>query len=150
MLPLLLCSKERRKAEQHTAARGHGPDIKGSLLALAPLLCLVCILIVVALHTFVPCAGAASASSPPHSGLEGGMGRAYGPDSEGRRAGKNTPQTSVPFDAYGNPITGEVEDAPRRAERPRPGAYGGYGKTRGAKPARPLPEPEAKPQWTFK
>lgn len=89
---------------------------------------------------------AASASTAPHTGLEGGMGRSYGPDVE-KRSGKNIPQTSMPMDAYGNPVTGEMEEqAPR--QRPRAGAYGGYGKEPKSTP-RPLPDVPAKPKWGF-
>lgn len=89
---------------------------------------------------------AASASTAPHTGLEGGMGRSFGPDVE-QRTGKNIPQTSMPMDAYGNPVTGEIpEQAPR--QRPRSGAYGGYGKEQKSTP-RPLPDVPAKPKWGF-
>ncbi|MEG2172644.1 MAG: hypothetical protein RRY29_05225 [Desulfovibrionaceae bacterium] len=89
---------------------------------------------------------AASASSAPQTGMETGHGRSYGPDVE-KRSGSNVPQTSMPMDAYGNPISGEiVEQAPK--QRPRAGAYGGYGKQPSA-PSRPLPDLPAKPKWNF-
>lgn len=74
------------------------------------------------------------------------MARSYGPDVE-QRTGKNIPQTSMPMDAYGNPVTGEIpEQAPR--QRPRSGAYGGYGGEQKSTP-RPLPDVPARPKWGF-
>lgn len=89
---------------------------------------------------------AASASEAPHTGLEGGHGRSFGPDVE-KRSGNSLPQTSMPMDAYGNPITGEIQDAAPK-QRPRAGAYGGYGKQQQA-PSRPLPDVPAAPKWGF-
>lgn len=108
------------------------------------ILCAVCPLVLAVCCISAP-VFAASASTAPHTGLEGGQGRSYGPDIE-KRSGNNIPQTSMPMDAYGNPITGEIEEqAPK--QRPRAGAYGGYG--RQAAPSRPLPDVPGKPKWGF-
>lgn len=118
-------------------------------LSLRPQRLLLCPLIALLFFALAaPCAWAASATTAPHSGLEGGMGRSYGPDVEERAGNKNMPQTSMPMDAYGNPISGEIPEQAAPKVRPRAGAYGGYGKTTKSTP-RPLPDPPARPKWSF-
>lgn len=110
--------------------------------------CLVWLPLLVLMLALVPQAWAASASTAPHTGLEGGMGRSYGPDVEERVGKSNMPQTSMPMDAYGNPISGEMPQQAAPKVRPGAGAYGGYKQGPKATP-RPLPDPPARPKWSF-
>ena len=98
------------------------------------------------LLTLSPVAGQCAASGAPYTGAESAPRHAFGPDGEGKGSSeKRMPTTRM--DAYGNPITGEMEAAAPR-ERPSAGAYGGYGaKTR---PSRPLPAVEGPPKWDFR
>lgn len=76
------------------------------------------------------------------------MGRSYGPDVEERAGKNNMPQTSMPMDAYGNPISGERPEEAAPKARPGAGAYGGYGQGKKAT-QRPLPDPPLRPKWSF-
>lgn len=110
-----------------------------------------CVLILICLLAFCQTPLARSALSPRHSGLEP-------PDSPrspsampaaGRSSGIAGGAPGYQ-DAYGNPLGMERPDEKKAAPRPRPGAYGGYGRKA---PDRPLPDPESgaeSPAWTFR
>lgn len=110
--------------------------------------CLLTLLALGLVLTSAP-AWAASSSTAPHTGMEGGSRHTYGPEGEGRKD-KRIPTGGSPVDAYGNAIMTEeeMEEAPR--QRPRPGAYGVRPTP---PPSRPLPDlpTEAKDSgWKFR
>lgn len=89
---------------------------------------------------------AASPSTAPHTGLEGGQRHTFGPDNEGQRDPRYSGGGTM-LDAYGNPVTPQEEEEAVRS-RPRPGAYGAG---RGPAPRRALPAgPETDAGWKFK
>lgn len=97
-------------------------------------------------------ATAASMLSPRHSGLEPPGGPKTPEGLINAQPSARTSEGSMGFtDAYGNVVQNKppAEKGPR--QRPRPGAYGGYGREQADE--RPLPDPhedEAPPAWRFK
>lgn len=83
-------------------------------------------------------------SGAPYSGLESSSRHAFGPDI-GESARRRQPPQAF-SDAYGNPVTGQQEEAVPH-QRPSAGAYGGYG--RGKTEGRPLPQVEGPARWNF-
>lgn len=96
------------------------------LLSLIPACCLV-------LCPHMASAASYSTSAPPRTGLES-------PDTPLK--GRKIPTIEAFGDAYGNPITPDVREKPRK-ERLRNGAYGGKRQRE-----RPLPDPmDERPLW---
>ena len=87
--------------------------------------------------------GFAASHSAPHSGLDSDRRHSYGPDGEGRRDPRL--MTSMPNDAYGNPVV-PMEEPEKKRHRMRPGAYGSAQDAPQALPK--LPEHDA--GWNFK
>lgn len=88
--------------------------------------------------------------NPRHSGLEPPGGPRQLEAMPGNSPTRTAEGGMGYTDAYGNTL--DDRQAPEKAQRQRPraGAYGGYGKS--AK-ARPLPDPDAQnapPVWSFK
>lgn len=94
---------------------------------------------------------AKSALSPRHSGLEppGGPRPLEGLPAAGRAS--RTAEGGMGYtDAYGNTVEDIPPETVAPRQRPRPGAYGAYGKSAAT---RPLPDPEqapAEPVWSFR
>lgn len=143
----MMCASSRNLPDagcgRRVLARGRSRGVIAAVL-LACVMTLAC-------GTYGPYGAAAWAASPstaPKTGLEGGSRHSFGPDGQGKRD-ERIPMGGSAVDAYGNPIfTGEEEEAAPRT-RPRPGAYG----TRPAPPpSRPLPDlPSAsdRSNWKF-
>ena len=97
-----------------------------------PLLCAACLAAL--LFQLQPaCAASYSTGAPPRTGLES-------PDTP--LTGRTMPVIGAFSDAYGNPITPNAEEKPKK-DRLRNGAYGGA-----REKERPLPDPEDnRPLW---
>lgn len=98
-----------------------------------PLLPLFCACLLAGFCPQVASAASYSTSAPPRTGLES-------PDTPLK--GRKIPTIEAFGDAYGNPITPDIQEKPRK-ERLRNGAYGGK-----RQKERPLPNPmDERPLW---
>lgn len=106
-----------------------------------------CLLAVVSLAFFYNQAGARSALSPRHSGIEPPGGPRPIEGLPGNSPSRTAEGGMGYTDAYGNTVTyGEEAEVKEKPRRPSPGAYGGYGKK--TQPGN-LPEPAGPPIWEF-
>lgn len=130
------------------AADGDAMGRRGEL-TFAPVQAAALMLALLLSLTSVASAWAATPSTAPHTGMEGGMRHSYGPEGEGSKD-KRIPTGGSVVDAYGNPImpNEEMEEAPR--QRPRPGAYGVRPTPPPSRPLPDLPADSQGPGWKFK
>lgn len=90
-----------------------------------------------------------SALSPRNSGLEPPGGPKQLEALPGNVPGRTSEGGMGYMDAYGNPVRNQQPQEKKPKFRPRPGAYGGYGKK---EQSRPLPDPDEAhkpPLWKF-
>ncbi len=93
-------------------------------------------------------AGARSAYSPRHTGMEPPGGPRRIEAMPGNSPSRTAEGGMGYIDAYGNTLEDRGPEEKKARRRPPPGAYGGYG---AKETVRPLPEPRlpGKPLWKF-